>query len=94
MIYVSEPNHTPLKNPSPQTAAVKNSAAMGKLSSLFGGEKQDEKPKIHADGEKKFCRDCMHLVSHPFLTRCSLHAKEVNPMDDCPDFKSKVKNEK
>lgn len=44
--------------------------------------------------EKHFCRDCLHFISHPFLSRCSLHSRNVEPMDDCKDFKPKnLKND-
>jgi len=38
------------------------------------------------NAQKSFCRDCKHFVSHPFMDRCGLHKKDVNPMDDCKDF--------
>ncbi len=64
-----------------------------KLQSLLGGVTVS-KPKLEAKpGERRFCRDCANLVAHPFLSRCSLHNKEVNPMDDCPDFKPKIRKE-
>ena len=59
-----------------------------KLSALFGGESLKAAPKIE-EADKKFCRDCAWLIAHPFLSRCDLHQKTVNPMDDCPDFKPK-----
>lgn len=69
--------------------APSRSDGMAKLAS-FLGEAPVEKPRIEAkDSEKRFCRDCAHLVAHPFLCRCSLHNRDVNPMDDCPDFKPK-----
>lgn len=74
----------PLSKPQAQKAQV------SKLASLLGAE-PEAKPRIEAKpGERRFCRDCAQLVSHPFLTRCSLHNKDVNPMGDCPDFKPKV----
>lgn len=56
----------------------------------FLGEEKISKPKIENDEEKLFCRDCKYYISHPFLNRCGLHTKEVNPMDDCPDFIKKT----
>ena len=35
---------------------------------------------------RRFCRDCCHFIKHPFLCRCGRSGREVNPMDDCPDF--------
>ncbi|MFA7230524.1 MAG: hypothetical protein WC071_04585 [Victivallaceae bacterium] len=74
-------------------ADTKNSKALFGLSALLATE-AEVKPQIKvAVDEKQFCRDCKHYMAHPFLSRCSLHKKEVNPMDDCPDFElSKEKN--
>jgi hypothetical protein len=69
-----------------------NSALSG-LSALLGEEPQ-EKIKLTAEGsERQFCRDCVHYVAHPFLSRCELHKKNVNPMDDCPDYIQNKKEE-
>lgn len=71
-------------------AASGQGAGMSKLESLLGA-KQEERPKITAkESERRFCRDCMHLIAHPFLVRCSLLNRDVNPMDDCPEFKPKT----
>ncbi|MCX6983518.1 MAG: hypothetical protein NT118_02040 [Lentisphaerae bacterium] len=39
--------------------------------------------------KKKEGPNCIHFVAHPFLSRCELRKKNVNPMDDCPEFKKK-----
>jgi hypothetical protein len=58
-----------------------------RLSALLGGETPESRPSLAAtDDEKRFCRDCAHLVKHAFLCHCSLHDRDVSPMDDCPDF--------
>lgn len=44
-----------------------------------------------ADAAKPFCRDCYYYIHHPFLSRCSLHNRTVEPMDDCPSFRAKAK---
>jgi hypothetical protein len=60
------------------------------LADLLGGVKI-EKPVITvSDEERQFCRDCQHFVVHPFLSRCDLHDKNVNPMDDCAEFQKKL----
>ena len=75
---------SPLERPAPGPGV-----GMSKLASLLGAE-PEVKPKIVAkESEKRFCRDCAHLVAHPFLCRCAFHNRDVNPMDDCPDFKLK-----
>ena len=61
------------------------------LVDLLGGIKV-EKPVIEvADDERRFCRDCQHFIVHPFMSRCTLHDKQVNPMDDCAEFNRKLK---
>ena len=49
-------------------------------------------PSTRSDGGlnsvrgNRFCRDCRYYVKHPFLSRCARHDREVEPMQDCPDF--------
>ncbi len=71
---------------------AKTSDINSKFSSLENllSEKKKEGPKIEStEDEKHFCRDCIHFVAHPFLSRCELRKKNVNPMDDCVEFKKK-----
>ncbi len=71
--------------------SVDTSRKFSALENLLS-EKKKEGPKIESsDDEKHFCRDCMHFVSHPFLSRCELHKKNVEPMEDCPSFIKKTK---
>lgn len=73
-----------------KVSPLENDAAR-RFKSLLGAE-FDKKVELHAAAdEKKFCRDCAHLIAHPFLTRCMKFAKDVNPMDDCPSFTPKKK---
>ena len=78
-----------------QTAVFeeKSSEASSTLAGFLGVEKEEKKELSATEDEQRFCRDCGHLVSHPFLTRCELHKKDVNPMDDCPDFIPKPKKD-
>lgn len=39
-----------------------------------------------AEDDRAFCRDCRHFLKHPFVSRCLLHDRPVEPMDDCEDF--------
>lgn len=64
---------------------IKPDLKLDKLASFLGTEKVIHKT-IESDGNKAFCKDCKHYIKHPFLNRCGLHTREVNPMDDCPDF--------
>lgn len=70
-----------------------SSESSAALAGFLGVEQEEKKELSATDEEKHFCRDCGHLVSHPFLTRCDLHKKDVNPMDDCPDFIQKKDKE-
>lgn len=64
-------------------------AKLDALASLLETE-QEKKPEISvSEEEKQFCKDCIHFIKHPFITRCSLHDKPVDSMDDCPDFTRK-----
>lgn len=67
--------------------AIGSKPDTSKLAALLGNEPEEVKPRlIVGQDERRFCRDCLHLIKHPFLTRCNLHQKEVNPMADCPDY--------
>ncbi len=74
--------------------AEKSDAASSALLGFLGMEKEEKKKIVATEDEKHFCRDCGQLVQHPFLFRCDLHKKDVNPMDDCPDFIRKSRGEK
>lgn len=69
-----------IKDPSESNRTLDRLAA-------FLGEEKENNQTIQDNEEKTFCRDCKHYISHPFMNRCQLHTKEVNPMDDCRDFK-------
>ena len=60
-----------------------------KLASFLGVREISQKRLDSKEGEKRFCRDCAHYIAHPFMDRCSLRNREVNPMDDCPEFSLK-----
>lgn len=67
------------------------SAASDRLKNLLGGEDFERKPALDSsEDEKHFCRDCLYLIPHPFINRCTKFGKEVNPMDDCPSFTKKT----
>ena len=71
---------------------AEESASESKKSALLSLLNADDEKKIvfsASDDEKKFCRDCENFISHPFLNRCALHKKNVEPMDDCVQFKRK-----
>ena len=39
-----------------------------------------------ATDEKRFCKDCVHFLPHPFVDRCDLDNHPVEAMDDCANF--------
>lgn len=57
---------------------------------LLGGDEREKVNSLKAEsGEKDFCKDCVHYIKHPFLSRCDYYDKDVNPMDDCENFEPK-----
>lgn len=63
------------------------------LAALFGEEPETDLKTVNSDlfnTEKRFCRDCQYRVMNAFRIRCGKHEKDVNPMDDCPDFKARM----
>ena len=64
----------------------KTHSAKSALASFLDVEVEEKKAFQVSDEEKQFCRDCGHYIEHPFLSRCSLLDKTVNPMDDCKEF--------
>jgi hypothetical protein len=60
-------------------------AGLDALSSLLG-ESPAEKPEMADDGGAHFCKDCIHFLRHPFVSRCLFHDRPTEPMDDCEDF--------
>ena len=69
----------------------KTTSAKSALSSFLDVEEEEKKVLQVSEEEKQFCRDCGHYIEHPFLSRCSLLDKTVNPMDDCQEFIKKKK---
>ncbi|MCJ8330684.1 MAG: hypothetical protein HRT89_07425 [Lentisphaeria bacterium] len=53
---------------------------------FLGTEKEEIDELIDDDGSRPFCKNCTHLLQHPFKIYCMKHEKDVNPMDDCKDF--------
>lgn len=60
------------------------------LAALLGGDDAPETTSAaFLSEEKHFCRDCAFRVMNAFRIRCMKHEKDVNPMDDCPDFRKR-----
>ena len=78
----------------PQSAEKKldplQSPSAARLKNLLGEDHFVMKPEITAgEGEQRFCKDCAFLIPHPFVLRCTKTNRTVDPMDDCPEFKSR-----
>ena len=76
-----------LKEHAKENSDPLKSSAADKFKSLLGDKDFVPRPKIElSETDSHFCKDCAFLIPHPFVTRCSKTGKDVNPMDDCPDF--------
>ena len=81
-----------LKPETEKPADPLKSEAADRLKNLFGADDFIKKPILKTDqSEMRFCKDCMFLIPHPFILRCSKLDKTVNPMDDCPEFQRREK---
>ncbi|MDD4817370.1 MAG: hypothetical protein PHI85_05315 [Victivallaceae bacterium] len=68
-------------------SAADTADARRALGDLLGGETSAPKPKFEAaPDEKRFCRDCVWFVSHPFISRCEKFHRAADPMGDCASF--------
>ena len=79
-------------SPSANDSAKAASAARKALDDLLGGGPPDDSPhpSILDDSgaeERRFCRDCAHALVNVFAVVCTRKHCEVQPMDDCPEFK-------
>lgn len=59
------------------------------LDDLFGDGQRASCGAVLQEGVSSFCRNCMHYLSGPFLSRCHLHHRDTEPMDGCVDFMRK-----
>ncbi|OGV66863.1 MAG: hypothetical protein A3K18_30465 [Lentisphaerae bacterium RIFOXYA12_64_32] len=80
----------PVEDSTPgEQARQKSAERLCKAANLFG-EAVPSKPAnpliTDAAGKARFCRDCRQFLKHPFISRCLLHDRRVESMDDCPDF--------
>lgn len=64
----------------------KISQASSALAGFLDTEPEEKVTLVAEGSEAHFCRDCDNLIVHPFLIRCELYDKDVDPMGDCPDF--------
>jgi hypothetical protein len=65
--------------------AAASAAALNRLAA-FLDTTPEAAPEFKDKEKGRFCKDCRHYFKHPFYSRCLLHEKPVEPMDDCDDF--------
>ena len=68
---------------------VKDETGKTDLLDFLGTNERVRDELIDDDGLRRFCKNCTHLLEHPFKVFCLLHKKTVNPMDDCSEFDRK-----
>jgi DNA-directed RNA polymerase subunit RPC12/RpoP len=75
-----------LDSPENESAVKASSSARDKLAALLGGD--DVKKVVIDPGEdfRRGCRNCGHLLEHPFKLLCALTQQEVDPMHECSNF--------
>ena len=59
------------------------------LAALLGGDDTEKIANPFEQTERRFCRDCKHRVMNAFRIYCSLHDRDVGPMDDCPQYEKR-----
>lgn len=73
--------------------AASASAGRKALDALFGKDTAEVKKTSILDmdipSEHRFCRDCAHALVNAFAVICTRKHSEVQPMDDCPDYKKR-----
>ena len=71
----------------------RSSQASSALAGFLDTEPEEQIELVAEGSEAHFCRDCDNLIVHPFLIRCELYDKDVDPMGDCPDFVKRFKRD-
>ncbi|MBE6404008.1 MAG: hypothetical protein E7039_09860 [Lentisphaerae bacterium] len=74
----------------PETAISSGEKKLGELGLLLGAVPSATVRLAAADDEKRFCKDCKHFLKHPFVDRCDIDNKPVDPMDDCGNFEKRA----
>lgn len=67
----------------------KSSSSAAALAALLG---EAPEPKFRLDpgaGHRRFCRNCRNLIEHPFVLRCGLDGREIDPGGCCANFAAK-----
>lgn len=69
---------------------VPNDQKLHDLSMLLGAVPVATARLAAAENEKCFCKDCAHFLKHPFVDRCDLDNRPVDPMDDCEKYQKRA----
>ena len=71
----------------PEKAGGENgSSSAAALAALLG---EAPEPKLRLDPgteHRRFCRNCRHRIEHPFMLRCGLDGREIDPGGCCANF--------
>ncbi len=72
-----------------EVAAGKKAA--GRFAALLGeGAETAPAADLTPDEEgRRFCRNCVNFIEHPFKTLCGLDGSAADPMGECPKFEKK-----
>ena len=73
----------------PESAAGGKEKRLEQLGMLLGAAPSATVRLAAADEEKRFCKDCKHFLKHPFVDRCDIDNKPVDPMGDCGNFEKR-----
>lgn len=72
-----------------RTDAAPDSSSAAKLAALLG---ETPEPKLRLDPgaeHRRFCRNCRNRIEHPFVLRCGLDGREIDPGGCCANFEAK-----
>lgn len=72
-----------------ENTAAPESRKLQDLGVLLGAAPAARARLAAADDEKRFCKDCVHFLKHPFTDRCELDNHPVEAMDDCGKFRKR-----
>lgn len=57
------------------------------LDALFGDDTRSDHGPVLADETVRFCKNCHHYLKSPFLSRCLLNNRDVDPLGICEQFR-------
>ena len=76
-----------VSNAAPAGSDEPSDEATSRLAAFLDAETSPSAPvTLTRDGDAAFCKDCLHFLRHPFVSRCLLHDRATEPMRDCAGF--------